>query len=295
MTHYVITGSTGHISKPIALGLIKAGKKVTIVTSNKDKVKEIEALGAKAAVGSVQDPTFLKSTFKGAEVVYTMIPPIWQTSDWRASQLEVAHNYADAIKANGIKHVVNLSSVGAHHGEGVGPVNAMHDFEQLLDKIEGLNVKHLRPASFYYNLFNQIGLIRSAGIMGANYGDGDKKIALVHTDDIAKAALEELIDLNFKGNSVRNIVGDLRTGKDVAKVLGKAIGKEIPWVVFTDEQQKEGLLQAGLPESHVGPFTEMGAAIRTGKMQEEILDKSTNGAIKLEDFAKEFAAAYNVG
>ncbi len=222
-----------------------------------------------------------------------MIPPIWQTKNWQASQLEVAQNYIDALKANNIKYVVNLSSIGAHLTEGVGPVNAMHDFEQLLNKVDGLNAKHLRPSSFYYNLLNQIGLIKQAGIMGANYGDGENKLAFVHTDDIARTAVEELLDLNFKGNSIRYIVSDLRTSKEIATILGKAIGKEIPWVVFTDEQQKDGMLKAGVPESHAGPLTEMGAAVRTGKMQEEIINKPATGSIKLEDFAKEFAAAYN--
>jgi len=293
MTHYVITGSTGHISKPIILALVQAGKKVSVLTSKTEKAKEIEALGATALVGSLFDVAFLKKAFKGAEVVYTMIPPLWQTNNWRASQLEVARNYIEALKANEIKYVVNLSSVGAQHSEGVGPVNAMHDFEQLLNKTHGINVKHLRPSSFYYNLLSQIALIKQAGIMGANYGDDNNKLAFVHTDDIAKVAIEELLNLNFKGNSVRYIVSDIRTSKEVAATLGKAIGKEIPWVVFTDDEQREGMLKGGVPESHAGPFTEMGAAIRTGRMQEEIIDKPVTGSIKLEDFAKEFAAAYN--
>src|SRR5690349_13801359 len=113
MKKYIVTGSLGHISKPIVEQLVKAGKEVTVITSSEDRVKEIEKLGAKALVGNVQDVAFVKSAFKGAEVIYTMIPPIWQTNDWRASQNVIARNYADAIQANGIKYVVNLSSVGA--------------------------------------------------------------------------------------------------------------------------------------------------------------------------------------
>ncbi len=64
---YVLTGSTGHITKPTAEQLVKAGHQVTIITSSADRVKEIEALGAKAAVGSVLDSAFLTSAFTGAE------------------------------------------------------------------------------------------------------------------------------------------------------------------------------------------------------------------------------------
>lgn len=291
MNNYIITGSIGNISKPVVTGLVKAGKNVTVITSNAEKVKDIEQLGAKALVGSVSDKAFVKKAFAGAEVVYTMIPPIWQTSNWRASQNEVGQAYIEAITSNNIKYVVNLSSLGAHQKEGVGPVNALHDFEQGLNAIPGLNVKHLRPSSFYYNLLAQIGLIKHAGIMGANYGE--QKIALVHPRDIAEVVLQELLDLKFSGNSVRHIVSDERTGSDVAKVIGKAIGKELPWVVFSDADQLKGMLDGGVPQTHAPSYVEMGAALRNGKMQERLSEEKTVGRTKLEDFAKEFAAAYN--
>jgi nucleoside-diphosphate-sugar epimerase len=151
MKTYVITGSIGHISKPIIEGLSKAGNEVRVITSNNDRVKEIETLGAKALVGSVLDASFVNSAFRNADVVYTMIPPIWQTHNWRATQNEVAKNYVDAIKKNNVKFVVNLSSVGAHVGNGVGPVDGLYDFEQLLNATAGLNVKHLRPSYYFYN------------------------------------------------------------------------------------------------------------------------------------------------
>lgn len=293
MKNYVITGSVGHISRPIIEGLVKAGKSVTVITSSKDRVAEIEKLGAKAAVGQVQDGAFVKSAFKGAEVVYTMIPPIWQTNNWRASMNEVARNYVAALEQNGIKHVVNLSSVGGHHGNGCGPVDGLYDFEQMLNKVSGLNVKHLRPSFFFYNFMAQIPMIKQAGFMGANYGGSDK-LYLVHTNDIAAAALEELLNLSFKGSSVRYIFGDERSGQEIAQVLGNAIGKPLQWVVFTDEQQKQGMLQAGLPETHAQGYTDMGKALREGFMQEDARhNKPALSPTKLEHFAKEFAAAFN--
>jgi nucleoside-diphosphate-sugar epimerase len=292
MKTYVITGSIGRISKPIIEGLVKAGKEVRVITSSTDRKSEIEATGAKALVGKVQDLSFLKDAFKGADVIYTMIPPIWQTNNWLESMGEVAKNYAEAIRANKVKYVVNLSSVGAHVGKGVGPVDGLFHFEQLLNNINDLNVKHLRPSYFFYNFINQIGLIKQAGIMGANYGEGEK-VFLVHTSDIAKAALEELLNLNFSGSSVRYILGDERSGKEIAEALGKSIGKELNWVVFTDEQQKQGLLQAGLPETHAQAFTDMGKAIREGVMQADLRkNKPSLSSIKLEDFAKEFAQVF---
>lgn len=292
MKNYVITGSIGHISKPVVEGLVKEGKTVEVITSSDERAEEIKKLGANPMVGSVQDASFVTRAFKNADVVYTMIPPIWQTTNLRASQDEVARNYANAIRERGVKYVVNLSSIGADVGHGTGPVDGLSFFEGLLNDIPGLNVRHLRPAYFFYNFLSQIGLIKSAGIMGGNYGSGSK-LFMVHTNDIAKAALEELLALDFRGSTVRYIIGDERSAKEIAAALGKAIGRDMTWVEFTDEQQKQGLLQAGLPETHAENYTTMGRALREGVMQADAArNRPAFASVKLEDFAKEFAKIY---
>ena len=43
----------------------------------------IQALGANAAIGSVEDVAFLSSAFSGADAVYTMVPPNFAATNWR--------------------------------------------------------------------------------------------------------------------------------------------------------------------------------------------------------------------
>ena len=66
---YVITGSLGHISKPVAEKLIKAGHEVSILTSRTATADSIKALGATALTGTVEDVFFLEAAFKGADAV----------------------------------------------------------------------------------------------------------------------------------------------------------------------------------------------------------------------------------
>ena len=293
METYVITGSIGHISKPVIKELVKAGKNVRVITSSGNRVKEIQGIGATALVGNVEDKAFLKTAFKDADVVYTMIPPIWQTTNWLNTMQEVAENYAQALQDNDVKYVVNLSSVGADVGNGVGPVDGLHYFENLLNAIPGLHIRHLRPSYFYSNFLAQIGMIKKAGIMGGNFGEGEK-LFLTHTNDIATTALEELLNLKFSGNSVRYIISDERSGKEIAQAIGNAIGIALPWIVFTDDQQKQGFLEAGLSETHAENYTALGRAIREGYMQADARkNKPQFGKTKLEDFAKEFATIFN--
>ena len=74
--HILLTGSLGNISKPLAATLIQKGHAVTVVSSHDDRKKEIEALGGKAAIGSLEDAAFLTDSFRGADAVYLMVPPI---------------------------------------------------------------------------------------------------------------------------------------------------------------------------------------------------------------------------
>ena len=55
------------------------------------------------------------------------------------------------------------------------------------------------------------------------------------------------------------------------------------------------MLQAGLPEEMARNYAEMGAALRNGAMMEDYVQHGLQALspTKLEDFAPQFAAAYN--
>lgn len=293
---YVITGSLGNISKPLSKALINAGHDVTIITSKKENAASIEALGAKAAVGSVEDVDFLKTTFAGADAVYTMVPPTYVATDWKGWIGSIGKNYADAIKSSGIKYVVNLSSIGAHLPDGVGPVSGLHRAEQALNQLADVNIKHLRPAYFYPNLFSNIGLIKHAGIMGANFSVEGNKFPIVDPADIAAVAADELLHLKFEGHTVRYIASDEVSTSAIATTLGKAINKpDLQWVAFSKQQAFEGMKQAGLSEEIAKNYAEMNNAIDTGIMSEDYWKNHPKnlGKTKLQDFAAVFAAAFN--
>lgn len=290
----IVTGSLGHISKLVAEKLIASKHNVTVISSNAERKPDIEALGATAAIGSVSDLAFLTETFKGADAVYTMVPPTFAAADWKAHIAGIGKLYAKAITAAGVKNVVNLSSIGAHMPDGCGPVSGLYHVEQALNALDGVNVKHLRPGFFYYNFFANIGMIKHMGFIGGNYGEG-AKLVIADTSDIAEAAANELANLNFTGKSVRYIVSDEKTTNEVAEILGKAIGKpDLKWVNFSDADTIGGMLQNGIPDDVAKNYAEMGAAMRSGNMAAEykVSRTATFGKTNLEAFAPVFAAAY---
>lgn len=291
-----LTGSLGNISKPLAIQLLAAGHEVSIISSNADKIANIEALGAAAAIGSVADADFLAAAFSGADVVYTMVPPNFAVADLLQYFSHTGKNYAEAIRRSGVKRVVNLSSMGAHLNPAPGPIGGARNVEQILNELEDVAVTHIRAPFFYINFYNNMDMIRHMGILGANY-PGHTKLVLVHPEDLAAVAAEEIQRVAERG-SIRYVASDERSSAVVAAVIGTAIGKpELPWVEFSDEQALQGIIQGDMPESIAKLFVEVGAAVRSGKVWEDYAAGSSgpSGSRKLEAFAAEFAERFAKG
>ncbi|GAA5097500.1 NmrA family NAD(P)-binding protein [Chryseobacterium ginsengisoli] len=290
----IITGSLGNVAKPLAEQLIAEGHDITVISSNETKKSEIENLGAKAAIGSITDLNFLIETFKENDAAFLMTPPNMRFENVVENTINAGKNYAEAIKQTGVKKVVMLSSIGVESPVENGPIKGLHFIEKFYDDLENTSVTFLRAGYFYINFFNDIPLIKNAGIIGGNF-PGNVEIPLVHPKDIAKAAAEELTK-NSEGKNVRYIVSDVRSGSDFAKVFGNAIGKpELPWVEFKDEDSLNGMLQAGLPKEIAELYTEMGLGLRKGVVQKDFIEHGcvVDGKIKLEEFANEFAEKFN--
>jgi uncharacterized protein YbjT (DUF2867 family) len=136
-----ITGSLGHISKPLARELVKKGHAVTVISSNPERRGEIEVLGAVAAIGKVEDVQFLASTFSGADAVYCMEPPpspnimFDKDFDLMGHIDTLAHVFAEAILKSGVKRVFHLSSIGAHMAKGSGILVFHYNMEKILSTL----------------------------------------------------------------------------------------------------------------------------------------------------------------
>ena len=292
----VITGSLGHISQPLTKQLIQKGHSVTVISSNTDRQAAIETLGAKAAIGSVDDANFLASAFAGADLVYCMIPPAYYTNssiEPMAFYRGTASAYAQAIQQAGVKRAIHLSSFGADLDYGTGLILGSHNAETILNDLSEVAITHIRPTSFYYNLFGFIGQIKYTGRMAANYG-ADDVIPMVSPIDIAQAIAEE-IALPAHHRKVRYVTSDELTGHEVAARLGAAIGRaDLQWVLISDEETLAGLLAAGIPMHLASGMVELYGAIHSGRLQADYLrNKPALGSVKLTDFANDFALAYS--
>ena len=295
----VITGSLGNISKPLTIELVKKGHHVTVISSKAERQKDIETLGAKAAIGTMEDADFLTATFKGVDVVYVMetlaVTAFFDPNiDVVDAINKIGENYKQAIKHSGVKHVVHLSSIGAHTNKDNGLLAMHYNVENILRELPSdVSIKFMRPVGFYTYFFTFIPLIKNQSIIVANFG-GDFKEPWVSPLDIADFIAEEM-EKPFVGRTIQYIASEEISTNEVAKILGEAIGKpDLKWVVIPDEQMENNMIAIGM-----NPQTAKGMVITQGSRTRGLYDdynqhKPKLGKVKLKDFAKEFAVVYNL-
>jgi len=295
----IVTGSLGHIGKPLTVELVQKGHAVTVVSSNSDRQAAIEALGATAAIGTMADTDFLTATFKGADAVYVMetmggASYFDPNIDIMEAISRIGNNYKQAILHSGVKRVVHLSSIGAHTDKGNGLLAFHYNVENILKSLPpDVSITFMRPVGFYYNLLGFINTIKTQGVIATNYG-GDSKKPWVAPVDIAAAIAEEITS-GFAGRKIRYVASDEISCNELASLLGTAIGKpDLKWVVIPDEQMLQGMIATGMSTKIAAGLVEMNSSTKSSALYEDYFrNRPTLGNHKLNEYAKEFALAYN--
>lgn len=291
---YVIMGATGNIGSKLANILLDKGEKVKVIGRSAERLKPFVDHGAEAAVGDVSDVGFLTNVFKGADAVFALIPPVYTANDFRGYYNEIGANIVKSIQESGVKHVLFLSSHGAHLPEKTGPVKGLYDVEQKLNKLDDVNVLHLRPTYFMENLLANVGMIKNMGMNGGTI-KGDVKFAMIATKDIAPVAADHLLKRDFSGKTVHELLGERDISMDeVTKVFGEKIGKpDLEYVQFSAEDAKKGMMDFGLSDDVSDEMIELNQAINDGifAVNQPRTAKNTTGT-SIEEFADFFAQVY---
>lgn len=265
---YVVIGATGNTGSVVAEKLLANGEKVRVIGRDPKRLERFTQKGAEAFAADVTDAAALTKAFSGAKAVYAMSPPNITSTDVRANQERVKDALATALEKNGVKHAVVLSSFGADKPDKTGPVVGLHNLEEKLNGIAGLNALYLRAGYFMENTLPQVSVIKSFGMM-AGPVRADLPLPMIATRDIGAVAAEALLKLDFEGKRSRELLGarDV-TYAEAARVIGDAIGK--PGLSYTQmpaAQLKPALTQMGMSSNMADLLLEMADALNSGYMR----------------------------
>ncbi len=292
---YVITGSSGNIGSNAADLLLDRGEKLRIIGRNAARLQRFVDRGAEAATGDLKDWGFLSKAFSGATAVFAMIPPDYSAMDFGAYQNEIGTSIATAVKNSGVGYVVNLSSQGAELSDGTGPIKGLHDQEERLNGLSGVNVLHLRPTYFMENLLMNIPLINQRGVAGSAVR-GDQKFAMIATRDIATSLVDRLVKRDFEGKMIQDLLGqrDLSLSEAIS-VIGRAINRpDLKYLQFSYDETAKWLAGMRISEDVCNLIIEMSKALNDGIIcvnRPRTTENTTSTSI--EEFAGTFAKAFS--
>jgi uncharacterized protein YbjT (DUF2867 family) len=288
-----VFGASGHTGGAAAAHLLKSGKRVRVVGRQREKLAALAQAGAEICIGDVENAGFVRETLSGAEAAYVLIPPSMTVDDFRAYQARVVDVLSSGIEAAGVLHVALLSSLGAHHAAGTGPIVALHHFEERLKKITGLNALFIRAGFFMENVFMGMGSIKAQGIYTGAM-PAEAAVPMIASSDIGAYAGTRLERLDFSDTSVVHLVGPRPvTQSELVATLGQAIGKPVRYVQVTLAEVEQGMKQAGLKPSLLSLYIEMFQAAGKGLVAPEEGGLVVPTQTTFETFAKQvFAPAY---
>lgn len=291
-----ILGATGHVGGKIADILIKKGEQVRLIARSPDRLRQSVRKNATAFSGDAGNTEFLTKAFKDVDTVFTLIPPDPKAADFMKYAQTISESIARALETAKVKHVVNLSSVGAELSEGTGPISGLHNMEERLNRIKGLNVLHIRASYFMENLLGSIGLIRSKGICGEAIR-GDLRIPMIATRDIADYAAERIVKRDFSGVKVQYLQGPRYLSLiEAAEIIGKKVNiPGLSYVMFPYDEAEKGMVAAGLSPDMSRLYVEMSRAFNEGRviLEKRVTDITTTTSF--ETFCDEvFVPAYTL-
>lgn len=286
-----IMGASGNTGKVIAETLLKNGEKVRVLARSAERLKELERQGAEVMIGDATDAAYLTAAFRGADAVYTLIPPHPGSTDFRSHQQLISEAIIDAIRASGVRYVVSLGTIVEST---TCPAAGVRSHEDRLKSLNGVHTLALHAGFFFENHFLGLAGIKHHGVYSSPISP-DVAFEMIATRDIAAVAAQALRQRDFNGFVVRELLGERNlTMREVTQILSDRIGKaSLRYVQVPPADFIAGLVQMGLSQNFAGDVEQAFSGINQGHSRSKEGRRPENTTpTRFEDFAEEMAQAY---
>jgi uncharacterized protein YbjT (DUF2867 family) len=220
----VVTGATGNVGRTLVQALAAAGEQVTVV-SRRPSVADMPE-GVEHRQADLAEPESLEPTLDGADALFLLAAG------------ENPRGILDVAKANGVRRVVLLSSLGA----GTRPEIYPHprSFEDAVQQ-SGLDWTVLRPGGFDSNAVMWAQTVRSRRTVTAPFGD----IGLPSIDpaDIAEVAAVALRGGSHAGRTYELTGPAPISPREQAQAIAHALGTPIRFIEQSRAEARTLMLQ----------------------------------------------------
>jgi uncharacterized protein YbjT (DUF2867 family) len=184
-----------------------------------------------------------------------------------------------AISGTDVKHVVFLSSVGAQHAEGTGPVVLLHDAEQELRTLK-TPVTFLRPCYFMENWAPALPDAKE-GLLNT-FLPADMKWPQIATHDVGQVAGKLVLE-HPKAHRVVELAGPEDVcPSDVAGVLSRLLETEVEPLEEPLDQVAEAFTGMGFSPEMAQMYQQLYQGLASRKISPEHPESVVRGSDTLE-------------
>lgn len=282
---FVVLGVSGNTGSVVAQTLLDQKRPVRVVVRDAAKGEAWKQKGAEVAVADVLDEAALARAFTGATGVWALLPPDLRAQDILKRNRQVADALAGAAKTAKVPHLVFLSSIGAQHETGTGPIKTVRYAEKKFREA-GITSTFLRAAYFMENNIAAIDLIKTQGVLPV-FANTSYPFAQVATKDIGLTAAKALIE-GTKETQIIELAGPKEISiDDAAQAFSKVLGRPVKAVQAPLDQLIPTFTAMGMSESMAGQYKEMMEGIAAGKLGwEGGSARAVRGTVDIDAFAK---------
>ncbi|CAB3810707.1 NmrA family NAD(P)-binding protein [Paraburkholderia fynbosensis] len=216
----LVTGATGKTGSVVVAELLKAGYPVRAMVHREDgRSVRLKAQGAEIAVTDLSDVERVADALKDVQRAY-FCPP------FDPYMIQGAVAFAVAARESGLEHIVSLTQWLSSPSHPALMTRQLWLVDQLFSMTPGVAHTIVRPGFFADAYLALTGFAAHLGVFPWIYGDS--RNAPPSNEDIARVAVAALMDpARHAGRSYRPTGPELLGGEDMAKAIGRAVGRSV--------------------------------------------------------------------
>jgi uncharacterized protein YbjT (DUF2867 family) len=278
---YAIAGVTGNTGSVVADTLLAQGHPVRVLARAPAKATPWRDRGADVAIVELTDEAALTRALTGVDGAYLLLPPRLTSRDPIAENRALAAGIARAVRAARVPHVVLLSSIGAQHPDGTGPIQTVHAAERELAGT-GAALTAVRAAYFIENWGAALGAV-DQGILPTFLPVLDE-LPMVATRDIGRVAAGALVE-GGRGRQVIELAGPReRSPADIATAIASITGVSVRAQQAPLAAVVPTFTGLGMSREVAALFRDMYAGIASGRVAwEGGAARAVRGSVTAED------------
>jgi uncharacterized protein YbjT (DUF2867 family) len=281
-----VMGASGNVGSKTAERLLQDGQAVRVFGRSAERLDGLRQRGAEVVVGDALNTEDLEALFRDAEAALIVLPDNVADPDYASNRSKMNQAIVQALAHQRVGHVVMASSLGAERDRGVGPVNTLHELEELLFGLENTSVLSNRAAlHMEQNFLPVIPLVQTQRI-NATALRPNLKMPMIATVDIAERVASHLLNRDFAGHSVETVLGpeDL-TMEEATKALADTLGvPDVRYIQLPPEDATGALQGAGMSREFASLLVEMQVSVNEGLFDEVVRTPESTTPTTIHDF-----------